>query len=136
MICRPLHMIQEKAGVLIRGQLSAIGSWSLPGRKLHINYLGGFLCPKIVPRPLSREYCPHSNRQRQALLHKQWRGMRSSPLCALLWRILTWCFRKQVTLMARHIPGCLNVVADKLSRLNHMIQTMVSPSRGLPDDIS
>ena len=25
-------------------------------------------------------------------------GMRSGPLCALLWRILTWCTRKQVTL--------------------------------------
>ena len=25
-------------------------------------------------------------------------GMRSGPLCALLWRILTWCARKQVTL--------------------------------------
>ena len=44
-------------------------------------------------------------------------GMRSGPLCALLWRILTWCTRKQVTLKARHIPGRLNVVADKLSRL-------------------
>ena len=27
-------------------------------------------------------------------------GMRSGPLCALLWRILTWCTRKQVTLKA------------------------------------
>ena len=26
--------------------------------------------------------------------------MRSGPLCALLWRILTWCTRKQVTLKA------------------------------------
>ena len=27
-------------------------------------------------------------------------GMRSGPLCALLWRILTWCTRQQVTLKA------------------------------------
>ena len=45
------------------------------------------------------------------------------PLCALLWRILTWCTRKQVTLKARHIPGRLNVVAGKLSRLGQTIQT-------------
>ena len=45
------------------------------------------------------------------------------PLCALLWRILTWCTGKQVTLKARHIPGRLNVVADKLSRLGQTIQT-------------
>ena len=49
--------------------------------------------------------------------------MRSGPLCALLWRILTWCTRKQVTLKARHIPSRLNVVADKLSRLGQTIQT-------------
>ena len=49
--------------------------------------------------------------------------MRSGPLCALLWRILTWCTGKQVTLKARHIPGRLNVVADKLSRLGQTIQT-------------
>ena len=50
-------------------------------------------------------------------------GMRSGPLCALLWRILTWCTRNQATLKARHIPGWLNVVADKLSRLCQTIQT-------------
>ena len=49
--------------------------------------------------------------------------MRSGPLCALLWRILTWCTRNQVTLKARHIPGRLNVVADKLSRIGQTIQT-------------
>ena len=49
--------------------------------------------------------------------------MRSGPLCALLWRILTRCTRKQVNLKARHIPGRLNVVADKLSRLGQIIQT-------------
>ena len=48
-------------------------------------------------------------------------GMRSGTLCALLWRILTWCTRNQVTLKARHIPGQLN--ADKLSRLGQIIQT-------------
>ena len=49
--------------------------------------------------------------------------MKSGPLCALLWRILTWCSQRQVTLKARHIPGRLNVIADKLSRLNQTIQT-------------
>ena len=49
--------------------------------------------------------------------------MKSGSLCALLWRILSWCTRKQVTLKARHIPGGLNVIADKLSRLGQTIQT-------------
>ena len=49
--------------------------------------------------------------------------MKSGSLCALLWRILSWCTRQQVTLRARHIPGWLNVIADKLSRLDQTIQT-------------
>ena len=49
--------------------------------------------------------------------------MKSGSLCALLWRILSWCTRQQVTLRARHIPGRRNVIADKLSRLGQTIQT-------------
>ena len=49
--------------------------------------------------------------------------MKSGPLCALLWRILTWYTRKRVTVKARYIPGRLNVIADKLSRLGQTIQT-------------
>ena len=49
--------------------------------------------------------------------------MRSGSLCALLWRLLCWCSLRQVTLKARHIPGRLNVIADKLSRQGQVIQT-------------
>ena len=50
-------------------------------------------------------------------------GMRSGPLCALLWRILIWGARNQVTLQARLISGWLSVVTDKLSRLDQTTQT-------------
>ena len=46
--------------------------------------------------------------------------MKSGPLCALLWKILTWCTRRQVTLKARHIPG---TPTSQLSRLGQTIQT-------------
>ena len=49
-------------------------------------------------------------------------GMKSGPLCALLWRILTWCTRWRVTFIAWHIPGRLNVIAEKLFRLGQTIQ--------------
>ena len=49
--------------------------------------------------------------------------MRSGSLCALLWRLLSWCSRRQMVLRARHIPGRLNVIADKLSRHKQVIQT-------------
>ena len=50
-------------------------------------------------------------------------GMKSGSLCALLCRLMLWCNQRQIVLRARHIPGHLNVIADKLSRLNQVIQT-------------
>ena len=82
--------------------------------------------PKRVPRPVFKQYSPGSHRQHNSGCLYQQRGgggMKSGSLCALLWRILSWCTRKQVTLKAHHIPGQLNVIADKLSRLDQTIQT-------------
>ena len=102
-------------------------SWSLPESKLHINYLelkAVFLALKEF-----QDLCANKivlvatdNTTVVAYITKEG-GKRSGPLCALLWRILAWCTRKHVTLKARHIPGRLNVVADKLSRLGQTIQT-------------
>ena len=40
------------------------------------------------------------------------------PVCALLWRMLTWCTRHQVTLKARHIPDLTYTRSDiKLCKL-------------------
>ena len=106
---------------------TARGSWSLPESKLHINYpelKAVFLALKEF-----QDLCTDkivlvatNNTTVVSYINKEG-GMRLGPLCALLWRILTWCTRKQVTLKARHIPGRLNVVADKLSRLGKTIQT-------------
>ena len=79
---------------------------------------------KRVPRPLFKQHSPGSHRQHNSgCLYQQRGGMKSASLCALLWRILSWCTRKQITLKARHIPGRLNVIADQLSRLGQTIQT-------------
>ena len=42
--------------------------------------------------------------------------MISGSLCFLLVRLLSWCNLSQIVLRARHIPGYLNMIADKLSR--------------------
>ena len=106
---------------------TARGSWSLPESKLHINYLelkAVFLALKEF-----QDLCGHrmvlvaTDNTTVVLYINKEGGMRSGPLCALLWRILTWCTSHQVTLRARHIPGQLNVVADKLSQLGQTIQT-------------
>ena len=106
---------------------TARGSWSLPESKLHINYLelkAVFLVLKEF-----QDLCTYKivlvatdNTTVVSYINKEG-GMRPGPHCALLWRILTWCTSHQVTLRARHIPGRLNVVADKLSRLGQTIQT-------------
>ena len=36
---------------------------------------------------------------------------------------MTWCHHYRITLKARHIPGCLNVMADLLSRSNQVQST-------------
>ena len=75
------------------------GTWSLPESKLHINYLelkAVFLALKEF-----KDLCLDStvgNRQHHSGIIYKEGGMRSDPLCALLWRILKWCTRKQVTL--------------------------------------
>ena len=83
---------------------TARGTWSLPESKLHINYLelkAVFLALKEFQDP-----CIHKivlvetdNTTVVSYINKEG-GMRSGSLCALLWRILTWCTRNQVTLKA------------------------------------
>ena len=57
-----------------------------------------------------------------AYINKQG-GTHSAEMCALLWRIMTWCHHFPITLKARHIPGCLNVMANLLSRSNQVQST-------------
>ena len=57
-----------------------------------------------------------------AYINKQG-GTHSAEMCALLWRIMTWCHRFHIILKARHIPGCLNVMANLLSRSNQVQST-------------
>ena len=106
---------------------TARGAWALPESKLHINYLE--LKAVLLALKEFQDICTgqivlvaSDNTTVVSYINKEG-GMRSGPLCALLWRILTWCTRHQVTLKARHIPGRLNVIADKLSRLGQTIQT-------------
>ena len=105
---------------------TARGTWSLPESKLHINHLelkAVFLALKEFQDLYSNNIVlvATDNTTVVAYINKE-EGMKSGSLCALLWRILSWCTRKPVTLRARHIPGQLNMNADKLSRLGQTIQ--------------
>ena len=108
-------------------ECTARGTWSLPESKLHINHLE--LKPVFLALKEFQDLCSNNivlvatdNATVVAYINKEG-GMKSGSLCALLWRILSWCTRKQVTLKTRHIPGRLNVIEDILSRLGQTIQT-------------
>ena len=83
---------------------TARGTWSLPESKLHINYLelkAIFLALKEFQNLCSDKIVlvATDNTTVGSYINKKG-GMRSGPLCTLLWRILTLCTRRQVTLKA------------------------------------
>ena len=88
---------------------TARGQWSPPESKLHINHLevkAVFLALKEFQTLVFNKtvLVATDNTTVVAYINKEG-GMKSDSLCALLWRILSWCTRQQVTLGARHIPG-------------------------------
>ena len=50
-------------------------------------------------------------------------GTHSWDMCLLVWRILAYCNPRNILIRARHIQGCLNVIADSFSRKDKIIQT-------------
>ena len=108
-------------------QSSTKGLWSDQEKRLHINVLE----LKAVSLALRRfkDQCQNQtvlvateNSTVVAYINKQG-GTHSAEMCALLWKIMTWCHHYHITLKARHIPGCLNVMADLLSRSNQVRST-------------
>ena len=108
-------------------QSSTKGLWSEREKRLHINVLE----LKAVSLALRdfKDQCQNQtvlvatdNTTVVAYINKQG-GTHSAEMCALLWKIMTWCHHYHITLKARHIPGCLNVMADLLSRSNQVQST-------------
>ena len=101
-------------------QSSTKDLWSDQEKRLQINVLE----LKAVSLALRRfkDQCQNQtvlvatdNSTMVAYINKQG-GTHSAEMCALLWKIMTWCHHYHITLKTRHIPGCLNVMADLLSR--------------------
>ena len=108
-------------------QNSTKGLWSDREKRLHLNVLE----LKAVSLALRdfKDQCQNQtvlvatdNSTVVAYINKQG-GTHSAEMCALLWKIMTWCHHYHITLKARHIPGCLNVMADLLSRSNQVQST-------------
>ena len=108
-------------------QSSTKSLWSDWKKRLHINVLE----LKAVSLALRsfKDQCQNQtvlvatdNSTVVAYINKQG-GTHSAEMCALLWKIMTWCHHYHITLKARHIPGCLNVMADLLSMSNQVQST-------------
>ena len=83
--------------------------------------LSGF---KRVPRPLLKQDSSFSNRQyHSSVIHKQGRRHEVGPTLCPTMENLDLVYHETSDSKPRHIPGRLNVVADKLSRLCQNIQT-------------
>ena len=85
---------------------TARGTWSPPGSKLHIKYLE-------LKRPFSTTVVSYIKGRRHEV---------RPQLCPTM-ENLDLVYQETSDSKARHIPGRLNVVADKLSRLGQTIQT-------------
>ena len=91
---------------------------------------GSLTGPLSVQGPVSEPNSSTDNSTVVTYINKQGET-HSAEMCALLWKIMTWCHHYHITLKARHIPGCLNMMADLLSRSNQVQSTEWSlhPSR-------
>ena len=125
--------LKRRLGRTIRGNSTARGAWSTIESRLQINFLElkAVLLALKSFELLCRDQIflvATDNTTMVSYINKQG-GMKSGFLCALLWRLLSWCHPRGIVLRARHIPGRLNVIADKLSRHNQVIQTEWSLSQ-------
>ena len=120
-------------------QCSTKGLWSEGEKRLHINVLE----LKAVSLALRsfKDQCLNQtvlvatdNSTVVAYINKQG-GTHSAEMCALLWKIMTWCHRSHITLKARHIPGCLNVMANQVQSTSSINRMVTAPS-GVQTDLS
>ena len=108
-------------------QSSTKGLWSDGEKRLHINVLE-LKAVSLALRTFKDQWQNQTvlvatdNSTVVAYINKHG-GTHSVKMCALLWKIMTWCHHYHITLKARHILGCLNVMADLLSRSNQ-VQSM------------
>ena len=122
-------------------QNSTKGLWADRGKKLHINVLE----LKAVSLALRnfKDQCQNQivlvatdNSTVVAYINKQG-GTQSAEMCALLWKIMTWCHHYHITLKARphsRVPECDGrpSIQIKPSAVNRMVTTSADVQTDLP----
>ena len=62
-------------------------------------------------------------------------GTNSPTLCMEVWETLVWCHEREISLRVRHIPGKINILADRLSRMSKPISTEWSLDQSICNSI-
>ena len=109
------------------GDSKISGIWTHIDRKLHINCLElkAVICALQHWAPLLQGHqvmIATDNSTVVSYINKQG-GTRSTSLLRLTVDLFLWLESQDIVVRARHIPGCLNVIADHLSRPNQPIPT-------------
>ena len=109
------------------GDSKISGTWTLIDCKLHINCLElkAVTCALQHWAPLLQGHqvmIATDNSTVVSYINKQG-GTRSTSLLRLTVELFLWLESQDIIVRARHIPGCLNVIADHLSRPNQPIPT-------------
>ena len=109
------------------GDSKISGTWTLIDHKLHINCLElkAVTCALQHRAPLLQGHqvmVATDNSTVVSYINKQG-GTRSTSLLRLTIELFLWLESQDIIVRARHIPGCLNVIADHLSRPNQPIPT-------------
>lgn len=105
----------------------ASGLWGHSHRGLHINHLelqAVFLALQaFLPQVHGRHVLVATDNTSVVAYINHQGGTHSAGLLQGTLHLLTWCNTHNIQLRARHIPGKLNVIADRLSRSQQVIPT-------------
>ena len=113
------------------GDSQILGTWTRTDCMLHINCLELKAVVSVLQHwaPVlqgHRVMIATDNSTVVSYINKQG-GTHSPTLLRLTVELLLWLEAQNIIVRARHIPGCLNVIADHLSRPNRPILTEWSP---------
>lgn len=119
--------------------LTCQGSWDPEFLGLHINNLemyAVFLALQHfhIHLPNKCIMVASDNSSVVSYLKKQG-GTHSPSLCSIVWNLLYWCKARNISIRVRHIPGKLNVIADKLSRPNRIPSTEWGLNRNVANQV-
>ena len=109
------------------GDSKISGTWTLTDRKLHINYLEfkavTLALQHWAPLLQGRQVMVATDNSTVVSYINKQGGTRSPTLLRLAVDLFLWLESQGIIVRARHIPGCLNVIADHLVRTSQYRQS-------------